>query len=147
MDLALLVWCILMERPVNIPLLICQAMGRVHAKGNLPFPTLVSDLVVAAGVPCEAKDMKATIPVKDDIVPSGKYLQPPKDTTSLDIAPPSTIPITSSAPPKSTHQLLVELHEKIDRYEQRNKCRFAYLKKLWSCVNPPMEEPDISTSD
>ncbi|XP_020964374.1 uncharacterized protein LOC110265634 [Arachis ipaensis] len=122
-------------------------MGRVHAKGNLPFSALVSNLVAAAGVPCDAKDMKATILAKGDIVPSGKYLQPPMDATSLDIAPPPTIPTTSSTPPKSTHQLLVELHEKINRYERRNKRRFAYMKKLWSCVNPPMEEPNISTSD
>ncbi|KAL4276456.1 hypothetical protein AHAS_Ahas20G0209000 [Arachis hypogaea] len=50
-DLAFIVWCILTEKPVNIPPLIRQAMGRVHAKGNLPFPALVSNLVVVAGVP------------------------------------------------------------------------------------------------
>jgi len=83
---------------VNIPLLIKQAIGQVHARGNLPFPTLVSDLVAATGVPREAMDTKAIILAKGDVVPSGKYLQLPMNNSSLDIAPQPTIPTTSSSP-------------------------------------------------
>ncbi|KAL4276077.1 hypothetical protein AHAS_Ahas20G0171100 [Arachis hypogaea] len=93
-------------------------MGRVHAKGNLPFSALVSYLVAAVGIPCEAKDMKAIILAKGTIIPSGNFLWPLMNTTSLDKAPSSTISTTSSTLPMSTHQLLVELHEKIDRYER-----------------------------
>ncbi|KAL4337443.1 hypothetical protein AHAS_Ahas12G0110700 [Arachis hypogaea] len=116
-DLALLIWCILTERPINISYLIRQAMGCVHTKGNLPFPALVTDLIAAAGVPQEGKDVKETISAKDNIVLSGKYLKPPAGTANLDIAIPFDIPTTSSAPQKSSHQLLVELTQKVDRYE------------------------------
>nr|XP_025640316.1 uncharacterized protein LOC112734979 [Arachis hypogaea] len=47
-DLALLVWCVLTERPVNISFFVKQAISQVHARGNLPFSALVSDLVAAA---------------------------------------------------------------------------------------------------
>ena len=57
-DLALLVWCVITERPVNISFLVKQVMSQVHAWGNLPFPALVSNLVATAGVPWEAKDRK-----------------------------------------------------------------------------------------
>ncbi|KAL4288045.1 hypothetical protein AHAS_Ahas19G0246900 [Arachis hypogaea] len=97
-NLAILVWCILTERPINIPYLIWQAMGRVHTKGNLPFSALVVDLIAAIGVPHEATDMKAIISAKDDVVPSGKYIKPLAGTARLDMSIPSDIPTTSSAP-------------------------------------------------
>ncbi|KAL4397238.1 hypothetical protein AHAS_Ahas01G0171900 [Arachis hypogaea] len=86
MDLALLVWCILTERTVKIPLLIRQALGRVQDKGNLLFPALVFDLVTAASVPREANDTIAIISVKGNVVPTGKYLRPPMEPRNFAMA-------------------------------------------------------------
>ncbi|XP_016167305.1 ATP-dependent DNA helicase PIF1-like [Arachis ipaensis] len=121
-------------------------MGHVHAKGNLPFLALVTELVAAASVPRETKDRKAIIPVEGDVVPNGKYLKPPAEHKTLEIAAPSVNSTTSSTSQGSSHQRLEDLHKKIDRYERRNQRRYAYIKKLLSCVNPSVEEPEISTS-
>ncbi|KAL4300310.1 hypothetical protein AHAS_Ahas17G0188100 [Arachis hypogaea] len=43
-------------------------------------------------------------------------------------------------------QRIEELHKKLDHYERRNQRRYAFVKKLLSCLAPPMEEPEISTS-
>ena len=43
-------------------------------------------------------------------------------------------------------QRIEELHKKLDRYERRNERRYTFVKKLLSCLAPPMEEPKISTS-
>ncbi|KAL4397313.1 hypothetical protein AHAS_Ahas01G0179400 [Arachis hypogaea] len=61
------------------------------------------------------------------------------------MAIPTSTPATSSAPPKSSHQRIEDLHKKVDCYERRNQRRYAYVKKLLSVVTPHMEEPDIST--
>ncbi|KAL4350200.1 hypothetical protein AHAS_Ahas10G0118200 [Arachis hypogaea] len=86
------------------------------------------------------------IPVDGIVVPIGKYLKTPADTGNLDMAIPTGVSTSSSAPPRSSHQHLEDLHKKIDRYERRNQRRYAYVKKLLSIVTLPMEEPDISTS-
>ena len=72
-NLALLVWCVLTERPVNILPLVKQAMGQVHARGNLPFLALVSDLVATASIPWEDMDTKAIIPAKGNVVLINHY--------------------------------------------------------------------------
>ncbi|QHN92519.1 uncharacterized protein DS421_17g584460 [Arachis hypogaea] len=157
--MAILVWCILMEKPLNIPRLIRQAMGQVQTVDNLPFPALVTNLVSMAGVSYEATDVKTMIPRDDKIVPNGKYIRPPMVPTSLDMASHSDILATSTAPlapQQSAYQLLIELTEKVDRQgrgieqiERRNKRRYNYLKKLIGSINPPTEEPDTPecTSD
>ena len=61
-DIAVLIWCILIDQPLNLPRHIRQAMGHVQIAGNLPFPALVSDLVFEAGVSYRAGDTKAMIP-------------------------------------------------------------------------------------
>ncbi|KAL4293872.1 hypothetical protein AHAS_Ahas18G0171500 [Arachis hypogaea] len=43
-------------------------------------------------------------------------------------------------------QRIEELHKKLDCYERRNRRRYTFVKKLLSCLAPPMEEPEISTS-
>ncbi|KAL4344636.1 hypothetical protein AHAS_Ahas11G0198200 [Arachis hypogaea] len=93
-------------------------MGRIHAKGNLPFPALVTDLVAAAGVPRETKDRRAMILMDGDVVPNGRYLYPPVDTEDPNLVVPMSIPTTSTAPPKSSMQRIEDLHKKLDRYER-----------------------------
>ncbi|KAL4276116.1 hypothetical protein AHAS_Ahas20G0175000 [Arachis hypogaea] len=145
-NLALLVWCILTEQLVNIARLIHHTLGRVLAKGNLPFLALVTELVATAGVPQEAKDRKAMIPVEGDVVPTKNYLKPPAEHKTFDIVAPSVIATTSSTSQGSSQQRLEDLHKKIDRYERQNQRRYAYIKKLLSCMTPSIEEPEISTS-
>ncbi|XP_072054418.1 uncharacterized protein [Arachis hypogaea] len=68
-----------------------------------------------------AGDVKTMIPRDDEFVLNGKYIRPPAPPVSrnenpsfdipLSFAPPSSTP---HAPPPSTHQLLLELIEKVD---------------------------------
>ncbi|QHN77811.1 uncharacterized protein DS421_19g656050 [Arachis hypogaea] len=68
-DMAVLLWCILTDQPLNLPRHIRNAMGHVQIAGNLPFPALVSDLVLAARVSYRAGDTKAMLP-RDDYIGS-----------------------------------------------------------------------------
>ncbi|KAL4315756.1 hypothetical protein AHAS_Ahas15G0216900 [Arachis hypogaea] len=84
--------------------------------------------------------------IDGDVVPNGRYLYPPIDTEDPNLAIPMSIPTTSIGPPKSSMQRIEDLHKKLNRYERRNQRRYTFVKKLLSCLAPPMEEPDISTS-
>ncbi|KAL4337815.1 hypothetical protein AHAS_Ahas12G0147900 [Arachis hypogaea] len=95
-DMAVLLWCILTDQPLNLPNHIRNAMGYVQIAGNLPFLALISDLVSAAGVSYRSGDTKAMLPWDDQYVPNGKYLKPPAATTNLPTAPVEDIP--SSTP-------------------------------------------------
>ncbi|KAL4344574.1 hypothetical protein AHAS_Ahas11G0192000 [Arachis hypogaea] len=86
------------------------------------------------------------IPIDGDVVPNGRYLYPPVDTEDPNLAISMSIPTTSTAPPKSSMKRIEELHKKLDRYEQRNQRQYTFVKKLLSCLAPPMDEPKISTS-
>ena len=145
-ELALLIWCILTERPIDISHAIRQSMGRIHAKGNLPFPALVTALVAKAGVNRETRDRRTSIPVEGDIIPTKRCLKPPEVTKDIELPTPTGHATTSSTSQKSAAQRLEDLHKKLDRYERRNQHRYAHVKKLLSVVTPPMEEPDISIS-
>ncbi|XP_020973232.1 uncharacterized protein LOC110269698 [Arachis ipaensis] len=121
-------------------------MGRIHTKGNLPFPAMVTELVAAAGVHRETKDRRTSIPVEGDVIPTKRCLKPPEVTKDIGLPTPTRNTTTSSTPQKSATQRLEDLHKKLDRYERRNQRRYAHVKKLLSIVTPPMEDPDISTS-
>ncbi|KAL4329684.1 hypothetical protein AHAS_Ahas13G0324700 [Arachis hypogaea] len=86
------------------------------------------------------------IPMDGNVVPTGRYLNPPADTEDLNLAIPMSTPTTSTAPPKSSMQRIDDLHKKLDRYERQNERRYTFVKKLLSCLAPPMEEPEIFTS-
>ncbi|XP_072081048.1 uncharacterized protein [Arachis hypogaea] len=75
-----------------------------------------------------------------------RYLYPLTDTEEPNLAVRMSIPTTSTAPPKSSMQRIGDLHKKLDRYERRNQSCYTFVKKLLSCLAPPMEEPKISTS-
>ncbi|XP_072072659.1 uncharacterized protein [Arachis hypogaea] len=135
-DMAVLLWCILTDQPLNLPRHIRNDMGHVQIADNLPFPALVSDLVSAAGVSYRAGDTKAMLPRDDQYVPNGKYLRLPAATTSLPTAPVEDIP---SSPPQAptTDELLQQIIKRLDRQEQktklrerRHKRRFKHLKEL-----------------
>ena len=145
-ELALLIWCILTKKPVDVPCAIRQSMGRIHAKGNLPFPALVTALVAKAGVNRETKDRRTSIPVDGDIIPTKRCLKPPEVTKDIELPTPTGHATTSSTSQKSAAQRLEDLHNKLDRYERHNQRRYAHVKRLLSVITPPMEEPDISTS-
>ncbi|KAL4343849.1 hypothetical protein AHAS_Ahas11G0119500 [Arachis hypogaea] len=110
--MAVLIWCILTEQPLNLPRHIRNAMGHVQIAGNLPFPALVSDLVSTAGVSSRSGDTKVMIPIADQYVPNGKYIRPPvpsanrPDDPSLDPPPSSTLPSSTPQAP-STHQMFL----------------------------------------
>ncbi|QHO01769.1 uncharacterized protein DS421_13g418010 [Arachis hypogaea] len=135
-DMAVLLWCILTDQPLNLPRHIRNAMGHVQIAGNLPFPALVSDLVSAAGVSYRDGDTKAMLPRDDQYVPNEKYIRLPAATTSQPTELAEDIPPSAPQAP-ATNQLLHQILEKLDRQEQktkmrerRNKRRFTYLKEL-----------------
>ncbi|XP_072079089.1 uncharacterized protein [Arachis hypogaea] len=135
-DMAVLLWCILTDQPLNLPRHIRNAMGHVQIADNLPFPALVSYLVSVAGVSFRAGDTKAMLPRDDQYVPNGKYIRPPPATTSH---PTKLVADISSSTPQAptTDQLLHQILKRLDRQEhkakmreRRNKHRFTYLKEL-----------------
>jgi len=157
-DMAVLIWCILTEQPLNLSRHIQQAMGHVQIAGNLPFPALVSDLVSAVGVPYRAGDITVMIPRTDQYVPNGKYIRQPAPSASqpagrpLDTPPPSTPPSSTPQEP-STHQMFLQILERFDRQdrrmeqmERRNKRRYNYLKELIIGTHPPLAQTDTPDS-
>ncbi|QHN83381.1 uncharacterized protein DS421_20g704300 [Arachis hypogaea] len=150
-DMAVLLWCILTDQPLNLPRHIRNAMGHVQIVGNLPFPALVSDLVSAAGVSYKAGDTKAMLLRDDQYVPNEKYLRLSAATISQPTEPVEDIPSSTPQAP-TTAQLLHQILEKLDRHEQkaklrehRNKRRFTYLKELIMGKFKDSDTPD-STS-
>ncbi|XP_072082134.1 uncharacterized protein [Arachis hypogaea] len=121
-DMAVLLWCILIDQPLNLPRHIRNAMGHVQIAGNLPFPALVSDLVSAAGVSYRAGDTKAVLPRDDQYVPNGKYIRPPAATTSQPTEPVEDIPSSTPQAP-TTNQLLHQILERLDQQERKAKLR------------------------
>ena len=151
--MAVLLWCILTDQHLNLPRHIRHAMGHVQIAGNLPFLTLVSDLVSAVGVSYRAEDTKAMIPRDDQYVPNGKYIRPPAATINRSTEPAEDIPSPTTSQAPSTNQLLHQILERLDRLdrkekqrERRNKRRFTYLKELLVGNHPPEEDPDTPDS-
>ncbi|KAL4321857.1 hypothetical protein AHAS_Ahas14G0152400 [Arachis hypogaea] len=150
-DMAVLLWCILTDQPLNLPRHIRNAIRHVQITDNLPFPALVSDLVSAAGVSYRAGDTKAILPRDDQYVPNGKYIRPPAATISQPTEPAQDIPPSISQAP-TTDQLLYQILERLDRQEHKakmrerpNKRRFTYLKELIMGKFKDSDTPD-STS-
>ncbi|KAL4344925.1 hypothetical protein AHAS_Ahas11G0227100 [Arachis hypogaea] len=116
--MAVLLWCIFTDQPLNLPRHLRHAMGHVQIAGNLPFPALVSDLVSAAGVSYRAGDTKTILMRDDQYVSNGKYIRPPAATTSrpAELAGDILFPSTSQAP--STNQLLLQILERLDRLDR-----------------------------
>ncbi|QHO50001.1 uncharacterized protein DS421_1g18890 [Arachis hypogaea] len=113
-DMAVLLWCILTDQPLNLPRHIRNAMEHVQIVGNLPFPALVFDLISAAGVSYRAGDTKAILPRDDQYVPNGRYLRSQLATTSQSTE-------DAAAPPPSTSQLLHQILKRLDQQEKKAK--------------------------
>ncbi|QHN77965.1 uncharacterized protein DS421_19g657410 [Arachis hypogaea] len=150
-DMAVLLWCILTDQPLNLPRHIRNAMGHVQIAGNLPFSALVSDIISIARVSYRAGDTKAILPQDDQYVPNGKYIRLPAVTTSQPTEPAEEIPPSAPQAP-TTNQMLHQILERLDRQEhkakmkeRRNKRRFTYLKEMIMGKFKDSDTPD-STS-
>ncbi|QHO41141.1 uncharacterized protein DS421_5g143150 [Arachis hypogaea] len=129
--MAVLLWCILTDQPLNLPRHIRNAMGHVQITGNLLFPALVLDLVSAARVSYRAGDTKAILPRDDQYIPNGRYLRPPLTTASQSTEDAADIP-------PSTSQLLHQILKRLDQQDQKSKA-------LSAPQPPPIQIPQRAT--
>ncbi|XP_057735220.1 uncharacterized protein LOC130950678 [Arachis stenosperma] len=134
----LLIWCVMEEKDLYLPRLIRKYMSRVHVRGTLAFPYLVTQMAGRVEVPWEPEDERPPIANCKKVIPHGKRFDP------LDYRPPTTAPTEAAtslaalaAPPtsalSSTSQPvyhLVHCHfERLDQMEHRNQRRYEQFER------------------
>ncbi|QHO19740.1 uncharacterized protein DS421_11g331680 [Arachis hypogaea] len=151
-----LLWCVMEGKDPYLPRFIRYYMARVHVRGTLPFPNLITQLARRADVPWELADAKLTAADCKKIIPHSRKFQalgyrPPFLTASDETATPSAAfssstatPATTTAPPPASepvyhlvHHLFQQLDQierrnqrQYERSERRNKRRYEHLKLM-----------------
>ncbi|KAL4344822.1 hypothetical protein AHAS_Ahas11G0216800 [Arachis hypogaea] len=142
-DMLVLIWCVLKGKELYLPRLIRKFMWRGHIRGNLPFPSLVTELAHRAGVPWLPDDESPLVVYgKEKVIPLGIWVgdRPAAQcsdravttassgpASSSAVAEPSTVPHASTrpAPPslalQPTYRLVQCLLERMDQSECCNK--------------------------
>ncbi|XP_020960120.1 uncharacterized protein LOC110263313 [Arachis ipaensis] len=128
----ILIWCVMEGKDLYLPRFIKKYMSRVHVRGTLPFPYLITQMARRAEVPWEPEDERPPIADCKKIIPHDKRFgplghKPPTITTSTDAATSSAAPAAppASAAPSSASQpvyhLVHRLFEHLDQMEHRNQ--------------------------
>ncbi|QHN92941.1 uncharacterized protein DS421_17g588350 [Arachis hypogaea] len=151
-----LLWCMMEGKDLYLPRFIRYYMARVHVRGTLPFPYLITQLGHRADVPWELADEKPPAADCKKIIPHSRKFQalgyrPPFLTASGEAATSSAAPSSSTAapapptapPPASepiyhlVHRLFQQLDQmehrnrwRYERSERRNKRRYEHLKLM-----------------
>jgi len=102
-----LIWCVMEGKDLYLPRFIRYYMSRVHVRGTLPFPYLITQLGHRAEVPWELVDEKPPAADCKKIIPHGRKFQdlgyrPPFLTASADAATSSAVPSAPAAPATTT---------------------------------------------
>ncbi|QHO12173.1 uncharacterized protein DS421_15g504600 [Arachis hypogaea] len=144
-----LLWCVMEDKDLYLPRFIRHYMARVHVRGTLPFPYLVTQLGRRADVPWEdaderppAAECKKLIPHSRNFLALG-YRPSFLTATADDTAIPSTGPSSSTAAPSTptsepVYHLVHRLFRRLDQMERRNKRRYEHVKlMIRSATSPP----------
>ena len=143
-----LLWCVLEGKDLYLPCFIRHYMARVHVRGTLPFPYLVTQLGRRADVPWEDVDERPPAANCRKIIPHSRNFlalghRPAPFTATDESAPQSAgpssstaappTPATTTAPPPATepvYHLVHRLFRRLDQMEHRNKRRYEHLKLM-----------------
>ncbi|RYR48940.1 hypothetical protein Ahy_A07g035070 [Arachis hypogaea] len=131
MDMLVLIGCIMVGKEVDFPRLIRKSIWRVHIRGLLAFPTLVTSMIELADVTWEDDDVTPPPPNEDDKEPPPKRrsraraveeaAQPSSSAAAA--GPPSTLAAAASLPPppapEPTYLLVQHLFCLMERLERR----------------------------
>ncbi|QHN82156.1 uncharacterized protein DS421_20g693250 [Arachis hypogaea] len=163
-----LLWCVMEGKDLYLPRFIRYYMARVHVRGTLPFPYLITQLGRQADVPWEDADEKPPAAECKKIIPHSRnflalgYRPPfftPSDETATPSAGPSSstaTPATTTAPPPASepvyhlvHRLFWQLDQmerhnrrRYERSERRSKRRYEHLKLMIRSGSDIPSEPD-----
>ena len=151
-----LLWCVMEGKDLYLPRFIRFYMARVHVRGTLLFPYLVTQLGRRADVPWEDADEKPPAAECKKIIPHSRNFlalgyRPPFLTATAETATPSAGPSSSTATPATTtapppapepiYHLVHRLFRRLDQMERRNKRRYEHLKLMIRSGDIP-SEPD-----
>ncbi|QHO23683.1 uncharacterized protein DS421_12g365670 [Arachis hypogaea] len=151
-----LLWCVMEGKDLYLPRFIRFYMARVHVRGTLPFPYLVTQLGCQADVPWEDADERPPTAECKKIIPHSRnflalgykppVLTAPGDTTTPSAGPSSSTatPTTTTAPPPAPepiYHLVHRLFRRLDQMDHRNKRRYEHLKLMIRSGDIP-SEPD-----
>ncbi|QHO23674.1 uncharacterized protein DS421_12g365580 [Arachis hypogaea] len=163
-----LIWSVMEGKDLYLPRFIRYYMARVHVRGTLPFPYLVTQLGRRADVPWELADEISPAADCKKIIPHNRKFQalgyrPPFLTASDETATPSAAPSSSTAAPATTtapppalepiyhfvHRLFQQLDQmerrnqrRYERSERRNQRRYEHLKLMIRSGGDIPSEPD-----
>ncbi|QHO11683.1 uncharacterized protein DS421_15g500280 [Arachis hypogaea] len=130
-----LIWCVMEGKDLYLPRFIRYYMARVHVRGTLPFPYLITQLGHRAEVPWKPADEKPTAADCKKIIPYNRKFQalgykPPFLIDSAEAATSSAAPSTPAAPATTTapspasepiYNLVHRLFDRLDQMERRKK--------------------------
>ncbi|QHO07513.1 uncharacterized protein DS421_14g464340 [Arachis hypogaea] len=151
-----LLWCVMEGKDLYLPCFIRFYMARVHVRGTLPFPYLVTQLGRLADVPWEDADERPPAAECKKIIPHSRnflalgyrppFLTAPGDTATPSAGPSSSTatPATTTAPPPAPEPIYHLVHclfRRLDQMERRNKRCYEHLKLMIRSGNIPFE-PD-----
>ncbi|RYQ91082.1 hypothetical protein Ahy_B09g096949 [Arachis hypogaea] len=143
MDMLVLIGCVMEGKEVDFPQLIRQSMWRVHIRGLLPFPTLVTSMIELADIPWEDEDVTPPPPDEDDrevTIPWGGWVHekpPPRcrsrareveeasqpSSSATAVGPSSISAAAASLPPPPAPDLTYLLVQRLFRFMECSERR------------------------
>ncbi|QHO46464.1 uncharacterized protein DS421_6g187640 [Arachis hypogaea] len=154
-----LIWCVIEGKDLYLPHFIRYYMARVHVRGTLPFPYLITQLDRRADVPWELAGEKPLTADCKKIIPHNRKFQalgyrPPFLTAYAEAATSSASPSASTAPapshapppaPEPVYHLVHRLFDRLDQMEHRHRQR--YESDIPSEPDTPSETSEVEASD
>ncbi|QHN86238.1 uncharacterized protein DS421_16g544360 [Arachis hypogaea] len=143
-----LLWCVMEGKDLYLPRFIRYYMARVHVRGTLPFPYLITQLGRRADVPWELVDEKPPAAGCKKIIPHTISSAAPSSSTAAP-ALPTTPPPASEPVYHLLHRLFQQLNQmerrnrrRYECSERRNKRRYEHLKLMIRSGSDIPSEPD-----
>ncbi|MED6127910.1 hypothetical protein PIB30_092549, partial [Stylosanthes scabra] len=146
LEVVLLIWCVLEGQHVDLPRLIRDSMWKVIQSGNLPFPSMITQMAANVEVPWRLGDEQPKLQKKHKFIPYGKWYKLEKPSAQKVQGRASTS--NSLEPPHMPlYRLVQQLIQKVDRQERHLKCQERRQKQCYENIKRMNKGWDLSLEE